>query len=130
MAMTLANEGKVKSLDDVKASVDMLLFKVSHEPIDADVLATYTAIVANFSGYSTDTASFAATTIVADVATTVSEVLNFTHDGGGTANTIYGFYGFLGSDPRIFASSFTAKTFDSGGDRFNPRLTVTLDQGT
>lgn len=73
-------------------TVKLKLFKSNTTPTQATVLADFTE--ADFSGYNYATPSFGAATtdgsnkgVIQDSAARV-----FTHNGGGTANTVYGYY--------------------------------------
>lgn len=96
MALLVVNEGKVDILDllnggNFPANVQIGLFKNNLVPDKDTVLADVTA--ANFSGYSSATPAFDPATLSTDKGVMVQNpATDFMHNGGGTSNTIYGYY--------------------------------------
>lgn len=96
MAIKVPNEGEIELLDYLKATfnganVKVRLYRNDYTPVDASVLADFTE--ANFSGYAEQASggySFPLT--VGGKAQTTGTPKEFTHNGGATANDIYGFY--------------------------------------
>jgi hypothetical protein len=91
MAFVLANNGIGKWLDDLTLGVRVRLFK-NDETIDGDT-ALGDLTEADFSGYSAATVAQGTSSATGGVATNVlTPESPFEHDGGATANDIYGYY--------------------------------------
>ena len=67
------------------------LFASAHTVVDADTLATFTAIEASFSGYAVQSPSWSVPALVAGVPTTTSSTVTFSYSGV-TTTTIYGVF--------------------------------------
>jgi hypothetical protein len=92
MALTWTDEGRRDRLDRTTLSYGALYkLPTTGVPTPTDVISTYT--VANFSGYSTDAPTlFYSTSPVSNSAMRQTATSIFLHNGGGTANDIYGMY--------------------------------------
>lgn len=94
--MFIPNEAEKQILDLVAQGINgnsslMKLFKNDFTPNNSTVLGDFTE--ADFSGYASVSQEFGAaytSGLYAEIAATTDAV--FTHNGGGTPNTIYGFY--------------------------------------
>lgn len=112
MANVFLQQGDVALLNRVRLDGDCLktlrLFKNDHTPVVGDVNANYTE--ANFSGY----ASFAlgnwtAAFVNGDGKGEIDAAPHtFAHNGGATANTIYGVYVTNNAGDVIYAERFDA----------------------
>jgi len=75
----------------VAPTIVMRLYQNNYTPVDASVLTDFTE--ATFSGYSAQGLTMGSPVEVANKAvSTATTPCVFTHNGGGTANTIYGYY--------------------------------------
>lgn len=73
------------------SSLFVRLYQNNYTPLDSTILSDLT--VATFSGYSQQSVTLGTPTEVANKAKTVGTAPQvFTHNGGGTSNTIYGYY--------------------------------------
>lgn len=96
MALVVPAEGLKRVLDmwnagTGQAGVTLRLYQNNYTPISTSVLADFT--IATFSGYADETPSFGSATPISGVMTiTDSSQRNFTHNTGGTSNTVYGYY--------------------------------------
>lgn len=96
MCLVIPQEGEKQLLDmliggDTFADVRLRLYKNNYTPVAGSVYSDFTS--ADFSGYAQETPSFGAATLVNGKGTiTDSAARDFEHNGGGTANTIYGYY--------------------------------------
>jgi len=90
------DEGEPTLLDFIKTGLngELKLFKNNITPSGTTVLSDLTE--ADFSGYAavaTDTTDYNAVSEVSNKAVLIATAYaNFIHNGGGTANTIYGYY--------------------------------------
>ena len=88
------NEGEKRILDFLTAGMSRacMLFKNNYTPVAASVFADFTD--ADFSGYSAGGAALsyaAATTNGGGQSQSLATQVSFSHNGGGTANDIYGY---------------------------------------
>lgn len=96
MALVVPDEGEVSLLDmlvdgDGFSSVRIRLYKNNLTPDEDTVYGDMTEC--DFSGYAQVTPSFGAASVVSHKGKIVdSAARNFTHNGGGTSNTVYGYY--------------------------------------
>src|SRR4051794_24675060 len=94
-ALVVANggENKINDLFIAQASTNLRvrLFKNNYTPIATTVVGDLTE--ANFSGYAAVTPSFGSSATVTSKGTiTDGSSRDFTHNGGATSNTVYGYY--------------------------------------
>lgn len=117
------NEGELDLLDVyiANATLKIGLFKNDATVNDATVLADLTA--ADFSGYAAWTPTHGAAATVSNQGKAAAGSHNFDHNGGGTANTIYGAYLWNDDTGKLLkAVKFDAPiTMDDAADR----ITVT-----
>lgn len=104
------------------------LYQNNYVPVDASVLGNFTE--ATFSGYADAVIAMQTPAEVAGKAVSIDLVARtFTHNGGGTANTVYGYYvydPFLGK--LIWAERFAAPISMSAiPDIISIQLQLTLD---
>lgn len=130
MANVYLQQGDVKTLDEIVASGDVWvglhLFKNNHVPDVTDVNGDYTE--ANFSGYAAISAlSFGAAFVNPDGKGEVdASPESFTHNGGGTSNTIYGAYVTDDGGDVVYAERFGAPiSMASNGDLITYTARVT-----
>jgi hypothetical protein len=105
----------------------MRLFQNNHTPVNSDTYASYTE--ATFSGYSGYQNIVWGSAFING--STQGEIdatqLTWTHNGGGTANTIYGVYITDASDNLLYAERFPAPlTLASSGDAVPYTASVVL----
>ena len=133
MALIIPNEGEKRLLDLLTAdrsNWSVRLFQNDVTPADTDTVATYTE--ATFSGYSAQSCpAFAAsvTNAAGKAEATASSAVAFTHSGGATANTLYGYYVVrTGDSVLLFAERFSdgSRTLSSAGQEVRLTLTLTL----
>jgi hypothetical protein len=104
------------------------LFKNNVVPSDASILSTFTE--ADFSGYAAASPTWSVATEVANKAQTNDSMPRvFSHSGGGTANTIYGYYVVSFAAPYLlWAERFPAPiTMSASGDTITITAQLTLD---
>jgi len=78
-------------LAGVAPTLTMRLYKNNYTPVDASILTDFTE--ANFSGYAAVGITMGSPSEVSNKAKSVATApAVYTHNGGGTANTIYGYY--------------------------------------
>lgn len=130
MSNVYLEQGTVKSLDVLRADANHLktlrLFKNNHTPTPGDTDANYTE--ADFSGYSSVTLTWNAAFLNGDDKGEIdADEETFTHNGGGTSNTIYGAYVENNAGDVIFAERFDApRVMSANGDTipYTARLTA------
>lgn len=104
------------------------LFQSNTTPSDSTTLASLTA--ATFSGYAAATVStFVTPTESTNKARTSATAVDFTHNGGATSNTIYGYYVYDNSLSKLlWIERFDASvTMANNGDKITITLKLTLD---
>lgn len=104
------------------------LFQSNTTPSDSTTLAGLTA--ATFSGYAVATVStFITPTESANKARTQATSVDFTHNGGATSNTIYGYYVYDNALSKLlWAERFDASvSMANNGDKISIQLKLTLD---
>jgi hypothetical protein len=125
----IPNEGEVIQAGFVRSALNgsLKLFQNNVTPTKDTVLADLTE--ATFSGYAAialATADFAAVTTVSDKAQLIANSFQtFAHNGGGTNNTIYGYY-FVQSGKILFCEKFDTPFTMDGATKaivFKPKLT-------
>lgn len=124
-AFVFATQSVKKSNARSRAATGTInLFQEDHSPDAAtDVLADYTSKVATFSGYSAVTPGYSNADWDGGIHKSISAVATFQHNGGGVANTIYGYYITTGS------TLIAAKKFDTPivMDSFQDRIDIQLE---
>jgi len=96
MCLVVPNEGEVRLLDmlvggDSFTDVRLRLYKNNYTPVAGSTFGDFTQ--ADFSGYAEETPAFGSATVVNGKGTIVDAAARlFIHTGGGTANTVYGYY--------------------------------------
>lgn len=131
MANVYLQQGDTKTLDEARLTgnvwKNLRLFKNNHTPAVTDTNGNYTE--ANFSGY----AAFALSTwnaafVNADGKGEIDATPHsFVHNGGATANTIYGAYVTDDGDNVVYAERFSAPiSMSANGDTipYTARLTA------
>lgn len=113
MALVVPDLGEIQMLEGVRYffvnnGIHLKLYKNNYTPVDGSTLASFTE--ADFSGYAQDVPSFGAVTTIGNKAAMQDSMSRvFTHNGGGTGNTIYGYYVIWDTGPEIcFAERFPA----------------------
>lgn len=104
------------------------LYKNNYTPVDASVLGSFTE--ADFSGYSAAVPSMGTQAEVANKCQVVDAMpRNFTHNGGGTSNTVYGYYVTKDVGPDLlWAERFSAPvSMAASGDNIQITLKITAD---
>lgn len=113
------NQGELDVLDVYigAAALRVGLFKNNATVNDATVLGDLTP--ADFSGYSVWTPSYGAAATVSNQGKASAGSHNFDHNGGGTANTIYGAYLFNNTTSKLIkVVKFDSPiTMDDASDR-------------
>lgn len=133
MAVVLPNEGAIEQLGDLKAleaSYKIRLFKNNFAPVVGSVAADFT--VCDFSGYAQVALVDGAIAINgAGKAEMTAAAAVFSHNGGATANTVYGWYIIDTVTNKVrWASLFAApRTMGAAGDSITVSLVFTLTQG-
>lgn len=124
------NEGELIHAGFIRSALNgsLKLFANNVIPDGATVLADLTE--ATFSGYAAvalATADFDAVTTVSNKAQIIATAFaSFAHNGGGTPNTIYGYY-FVQSGKVLFAERFdSAKTMSGATDAIQVKAKLTL----
>ena len=133
MAFIMPDEGELWLLEEIQTAAilngqNLRLFKNNITPSSISVIGDFTE--ADYSGYAgVTTVSFASATEVSNKAQiTDAAARGFTHNGGGTANTVYGYYYESGSGKLILAEAFSSPvTMASFGDNVSVQLTVKLN---
>lgn len=94
MAGKVVEVGLCKDLDAIlEETFTLFLYKNDYTPVDGSVAGNFTNC--DFSGYDTDgivLTGWSAAAIAGGVAVSTADPVESTHDGGGTNNTIYGYY--------------------------------------
>jgi hypothetical protein len=94
MAIVVPDVGEVTLLENIKTSYSnsfhLHLYKNNFTPVEASVLGDFTE--ADFSGYATQAFGFTTALTVAGISYIVGSPLMWQQNGGGTSNTIYGYY--------------------------------------
>src|SRR5688572_32940844 len=105
------------------------LFQSNTTPSQSTVIGDLTE--ATFSGYAAVTPSFGASATASNKGTiTDSAARDFTHNGGGTSNTIYGYYVTYesGGSTLLWAERFDiAQTLANNGDKITLTAKFTLN---
>lgn len=131
MANVFLQQGDESFLNTVRLDGDCLktlrLFKNDHTPTVTDVNANYTE--ANFSGYASEAlGTWNAATINGDGKGQIdADPVTFAHNGGGTANTIYGAYVTNDAGDVVYAERFDApRVMSASGNEipYTARLTA------
>lgn len=134
MCLVVPIEGEKRLLDmavdgDSFTDVRLGVYKNDYTPVSGSVFADFTA--ANFSGYAVATPSFSAATTVNGRGEIIdSAARDFTHNGGGTSNTCYGYYVYDNANSKIlWAERFgSALLMAVSGDKI--RITLHLAMGS
>jgi hypothetical protein len=134
MAVKVPNVGELFFLNLLVAELNanpasLRLFQNNKTPADGDVAADYT--VATFSGYANFTLNGTFTagyTNSAGKAETVEDLRTFAHDGGGTNNSVYGWYILSSGGTLLMAERFAdaPRTMQSGSADIiiTPKITL------
>lgn len=132
MALHVPDVGKVRLLDmlvdgDGFSGVRCRLYKNSVTISDATVLGDFTE--ANFSGYSQSTPSFGSASIVSGKGKIIEGSFEtFIHNGGGTSNSVYGYYVVDSATPELlWAEAFPSPiSVANNGDEIDIKLALTM----
>jgi hypothetical protein len=133
MANVMCQNGWKTMLDAAVAAGKLArirLFQNNHVPVNSDTVASYTE--ATFSGYPGYTAlAFGAAFINGATQGEIDNAaVTWTHNGGGTANTIYGIYVTDGANNLMYAEMFGAPvtmTIATNFITYTPKFTM-IDQ--
>lgn len=133
MTLIVPDEGEIRLLDMLVNAVGMTnvrlrLFQNNITPDQDSVYATFT--IATFSGYADTTPAMGAASTVSHKGKIVDgSARNFTHNGGGTANTIYGYYVVdTGTSKVLWAERFSSsQSMAANGDNIAITLAFTLN---
>lgn len=133
MALVVPDVGEIQSLTELVAAwggdlvVD--LYQNDYTPVAASVVGSFT--VATFSGYAQEALAGGAVNPAVDGdsrAFATWDEVEFTHNGGGTSNSVYGYYVRDGGGNLLWAERFDAApiAMANSGDqlRFVPKLTL------
>lgn len=131
MSLIVPDVGEVVLLEMLRSGVPLTacscyLFQNNMTPDQNTVLADLTQ--ATFSGYAASVCNFGAATIVSHKGKIVGTApLTFTHNGGGTANTIYGYYvKITTTSDLIYVERFSAsQLMTNNGDQIGITLSFT-----
>lgn len=126
----LGDVSVLQAMVDSAVLDNLRLFKNNHVPTEADVVGDYTE--ANFSGYPGAVSPTWGTPFVngSNKGEVDATLITYTHNGGGTANTVYGVYVVDGAGVLVYAERFPAPyTMGSNGDTFpyTPKVTAVHD---
>lgn len=131
MSNVVLQQGDTAILDrlrlDNNALKTLKLFQNNHVPAVGDTNANYTE--ATFSGYASSALGTwnAAFLNGSNQGEIDANAVTFTHNGGGTSNTVYGAYVVDNAGDVVYAEKFSAPlTFASNGDSvtYTPRFTA------
>jgi len=129
MAIQVPNTAEVALLDEIHAILptsEVRLFQNNLTISATTVIGDFTE--ATYSGYAAQTSAW--TTPATDGsgrAHTQSDVLQYAHSGGATANTIYGYYVVSSGGDLLFAEKFASSiTMDDSTDAFNLQIDFRL----
>lgn len=89
------DDGEVRLLQVIKDGggvFTLRLLKDNMSPTQDTEIGDFTGKEATFSGYAAGTITWATPTIAAHKGSMSGSAITFTHNGGATANTIYGYY--------------------------------------
>lgn len=133
MASTLVNDGRKLILDSfvthLSTNMKLGLFKSNTTIVAATAWGDLTAC--DFSGYAAQSVGFGSSAIVSGKASVTGSEKTFSHNGGGTSNTVYGYMIYDATGPTlIFAERFSGpKTMAASGDviKITPTETHTED---
>lgn len=133
MSLIVPDEGEVRLLDMLTnavgmSSVRLRLFKNNLTPAQGTVYSDFTE--ATFSGYASATPAFGAAATVSHKGTiTDAASRSFTHNGGATSNTIYGYYVVdTGTSKVLWAERFSpSQALANFGDKITITLAFTLN---
>lgn len=132
MAGTLVDEGAIALLTKLKTEVyagaDVVLFTAPTSFSRATAYSDLT--LANFSGYTNEGLTLSDVAINGDgKAEMTADQVTFAHDGGGTANTVYGYAIARTIDNKLFWIELfdDPKNMEEEGDviKITPRFTTT-----
>lgn len=136
MAIKISNEAERNLLNIyvtlwASTPATVRLYKADITPADDDELADYSANEANYSGYAAQNLAGGAVAGAPDGggrATASWTLQSYAHNGGGTSNSVYGYYVTNnGNDELLWAERFpNAVTFAVAGDgvQITPRFTL------
>jgi len=132
MSLVVPDVGELIILDalvagDTLAAFECRLYQNNYTPVQGSVIGSFT--VATFSGYAADWCAFGSATTVSNKAKIVGTTdVEFTHNGGGTSNTIYGYYVVdTVSGEVVWAERFAAsQAMANNGDKITITLALTL----
>lgn len=133
MALLVPNEGKVALADYLNsggslAAASIGLYK-NTPTIDQDLILS-DITECDFSGYGSQTPSFAAATLVSNKGSIVASPANdFVHDSGGTANTVNGYFVFdSGLSVCLWIEAFASPIImTADGDTISVTAKLTVD---
>lgn len=130
MALVVPDVAEVLLLAGVITEMGALTLRLNKNPVtpsDATVLGDFT--IADFSGYANASPSMTTPSEISGKGTTIdSAERSFTHNGGGTGNTIYGYYVTDAIGGLVWAEAFSAPvTMNASGHQIKITLQLTLD---
>lgn len=134
MSLVVPDQGEIRLLDMLINAVGMTnvrlrLYKAISPALSQDtVYADFT--IANFSGYADVTPAMGAASTVSHKGKIVDgSVRNFTHNGGGTSNTVLGYYVVdTGTSKVLWAEAFSSsQSMANNGDNIAITLALTLN---
>lgn len=115
-------------LSGIAPTLQMRLYQNNYTPVDASVLADF--MIATFSGYASVAVTMGAPVSAANKAkSTATSASVFTHNGGGTMNTIYGYY-IVDTvlNEVLWAERFgSSQTMGNNGDQISCTAVLTFD---
>jgi hypothetical protein len=132
MAVVIPKEGKLAALGRLveDQNYSLRLFKNNFTPDVNSVLADFT--IANFSGYASLAAGWGARSLDGGgLAQCFSVIADFLHDGGATANDVYGWYIQDDTAAKVLAANRLAAppvVMDSVGDLIQLTFRAVLSQ--
>jgi len=131
MATAVIPDEGMKLFQDKLNGVSALAFQLrlyqnNYTPIKSSVFADFT--LATFSGYTSQTLTFGAGTVAANISTAVASAITFTRSIGATSNTIYGWFLVDSVSSKVFAANLlpTPKAMTTNGDGITVTLTELL----
>lgn len=133
--MQIVNEGlsllNDKGIDTLEADLYFKLIKADFTLSNSLVYSDISSNIANFSGYADWQPTFGATSVTSNVGIADGGSHDFVHNGGGTANTIYGaaLLHMPGGGPNKIVGAIhclTTKTMDSTDDTITATVKIKL----
>lgn len=130
MAVVASEDGLIAFLDFILAgdTFTMFLFQNNYTPLETSVAADFAD--ATFSGYSggQDIVGWDPASIIGGKAQSAATPLQWTHNGGGTANTIYGYYVLNTAGDLVWAErAATSFVMTAAGQTYEVFPVLTVD---